>query len=146
MSVPRSFKMSVVYGILLYRNACVVVLCYLIMLAFHAIFLFAQHRNQPAEFYEVSSQALYLFPQFLPVVLQVIQHFLIYVLHALRNICLCLLVSVKYAECACSSADSEDGFFCSIEVKDPATNRTVATSISPYALLNFLLLLMFLTY
>lgn len=33
------------------------------------------------------------------------------------------------------SADSEDGVFWSIEVKDPATNRTVATSISPYALL-----------
>lgn len=36
------------------------------------------------------------------------------------------------------SADSEDGVFWSIEVKDPATNRTVATSISPYALLNSL--------
>ena len=29
-------------------------------------------------------------------------------------------------------------FFWSIEVKDPATNRTVATSISPYARLNSL--------
>ena len=33
------------------------------------------------------------------------------------------------------STDSEDGVFWSIEVKDTATNRTVATSISPYALL-----------
>lgn len=36
------------------------------------------------------------------------------------------------------SFDAEDGFFWSIEVHDPATNRTVSTSISPYALLNSL--------
>ena len=34
--------------------------------------------------------------------------------------------------------DAEDGFCWSIEVKDPATNRMVETSISPYALLNSL--------
>lgn len=36
------------------------------------------------------------------------------------------------------STDSEDGVFWSIKVKDPVTNRTVSTSISPYALLNSL--------
>ena len=36
------------------------------------------------------------------------------------------------------STDAEDGFFWSIEVKDPATERTIATSISPYALMNSL--------
>lgn len=34
--------------------------------------------------------------------------------------------------------DSEEGFFWSIEVNDPASNRIVETSISPYALLNSL--------
>jgi len=36
------------------------------------------------------------------------------------------------------STDAEDGFCWSIEVKDPATERTIATSISPYALMNSL--------
>ena len=35
-------------------------------------------------------------------------------------------------------ADSEEGFFWSIEVNDPATNRTIEASISPYALLHSL--------
>lgn len=34
--------------------------------------------------------------------------------------------------------DSTEGFFWSLEAKDPATNQTVAASISPYALLNSL--------
>lgn len=36
------------------------------------------------------------------------------------------------------SIDAEDGCVWSIEVNDPVTNRTVSTSISPYALLNSL--------
>ena len=36
------------------------------------------------------------------------------------------------------SLDDEDGFFWSLEVKDPSTDQTVETAISPYALLNSL--------